>query len=191
MMNEESKIEIIDNSPDTAYFSISISKLRNMYLLTFGLYCIYWFYKHWKLQNTYSLPSVMPIARAIFAVFFTHSLTHRIKLSMENKNIPGSKSLSLLATAFVVLIILSNIFSKLSGSGDYPYYFDYIWIALLYLSVIPLVEIQDKVNALKGDPLGSINSKYNWQNILVMIVGGAIWLLLIIGLIAITLGLVE
>ncbi len=190
-MNEKSKINITENTPDTAYFSISISKLRNMYLLTFGLYCIYWFYKHWKLQNTYSAPSVMPLVRAIFAIFFTHSLAHRIKLSMENKKIPGSKSLSLFATLFVVLVILTNIFSKLAGTGDYPYYFDYIWLALLYFSVMPLVEIQDKVNALKSDPLGLANSNYNWQHILIIILGSIMWLLVILGIIATTLGLVE
>ncbi|MDW3095364.1 MAG: hypothetical protein R8G33_06815 [Gammaproteobacteria bacterium] len=188
-MSEESNIDIAENTPDTAYFSISLSKLRNMYLLTFGLYCIYWFYKHWRLQNIYSAPSVMPLARGIFAIFFTHSLTHRIGQSMKNKNTQGSKNLSLFATAFVVLIILTNIFSKLAGSGNYPIYFDFIWIALLYLSVLPLIEIQDNVNALKGDPLGIYNSKYNWQHILIIILGAVLWIGLILGLTAEILGL--
>lgn len=188
-MNNEANIEIIENTPDTAYFSVSLAKLRNMYLLTFGIYSIYWFYKHWKLQNTYSAPSVMPIARAIFAIFFTHALAARIKRSMENNKIPGSGILSWLATAFIVLMVASNILSGLSNNGEYPYYLDFIWIACVYLSVLPLIEMQDKVNALKNDPMGIANARYHWLEIILMIFGGVVWLLTIIGLILIAMGL--
>ena len=189
-MEKESEVNIKENTADTAYFSVSLSKFRNMYLLTFSFYCIYWFYKQWQLQNKYSSPNVMPIARAIFALFFTHSLVGRVKCSMENKNVSGSKSLSLYATAFVILIILSNVFSKMAGTGEYPYYFDFIWVVFLYFSSFPLIEIQDNINALKGDPLGKKNSNYTWQNVVIMITGGMIWVLFIIGLLATALGTV-
>jgi hypothetical protein len=35
----------------TAFFSVSEGRLITLYILSFGLYGVYWFYKNWKLQK--------------------------------------------------------------------------------------------------------------------------------------------
>ncbi|BDZ73038.1 hypothetical protein GCM10025856_07570 [Methylophaga marina] len=61
-----------DSNPaagDQAYFSVSTTKLKWLYLATFGLYGIYWFYKNWKLQQPYIDDKIMPVMRGIFSIF--------------------------------------------------------------------------------------------------------------------------
>jgi len=185
-MDESTDITIDQNDGHAQYFSVSTAKLRNLYLLTFGFYAIYWFYKNWKLQQPYIKERIMPIPRAIFAIFFTHSLATRVKNSMQYKSLPDTNNLKHFATVFVVLTIAVNIVSRLTDSGTLPSYFNYLWLILFYLSALPLIEIQDKVNILMNDPLGSINSNYNWKNIAFMLVGAALWLMIILGILIIT-----
>ena len=85
-----------DSNPatgDQAYFSVSPTKLKWLYLATFGLYGIYWFYKNWKLQQPYIDGKIMPVMRGIFSIFFAHALTKRIKQSMLRQDIPENKHL--------------------------------------------------------------------------------------------------
>lgn len=105
---------------------------------------------------------------------------------MQYKSLPDTNNLKHFATVFVVLTIAVNIVSRLTDSGTLPSYFNYLWLILFYLSALPLIEIQDKVNILMNDPLGSINSNYNWKNIAFMLVGAALWLMIILGILIIT-----
>ncbi len=179
----------IEGAPtaENQFFSVSITKLRNLYLLTLGLYSVYWFYKHWKLQQPFMEKQIMPVARAIFSIFFTHSLARRIKTCMQKKNMPESRNLIALAILFVALVISSNIVSMMADSKDAPFYLHYTWLVLFYFSAYPLVEMQDKVNHLKGDPMGTINSEYSWHNIVFMVIGGFFWFILILGILAMSL----
>lgn len=169
---------------DSAYFSVSTTKLKWLYLATFGLYGIYWFYKNWKLQQPYIERKIMPVMRGIFSIFFAHALTKRIKQSMLRQAVPENKHLGFLATMFVLLLVLGNVASTLADNGVVPPYFNIIWLVMFYLSVFPLVELQDKINLLKDDPIGSINSRYDWRGYAALLIGAVLWLLAILGAVA-------
>lgn len=169
---------------DSAYFSVSTTKLKWLYLATFGLYGIYWFYKNWKLQQPYIERKIMPVMRGIFSIFFAHALTKRIKQSMLRQAVPENKHLGFLATMFVLLLVLGNVASTLADNGVVPPYFNIIWLVMFYLSVFPLIELQDKINLLKDDPIGSINSRYDWRGYAALLIGAVLWLLAILGAVA-------
>lgn len=176
-----------DSNPaigDQAYFSVSPTKLKWLYLATFGLYGIYWFYKNWKLQQPYIDDKIMPVMRGIFSIFFAHALTKRIKKSMLRQDIPENKHLGFLATMFVLLVVLGNLASTLADNQVVPPYFNIIWLIMFYLSAYPLIELQDKINMLKDDPIGSINSRYDWRGYGALLIGGVLWLLAILGAVA-------
>lgn len=176
--------EVDPAAGDQAYFSVSTSKLKWLYLATFGLYGIYWFYKNWKLQQPFIDGKIMPVMRGIFSIFFAHALTKRIKQSMSRQNIPENKHLGFLATMFVLLVILGNLASNLADNHVVPQYFNIIWLVLFYLSVYPLIELQDKINMLKDDPIGTINTRYDWRGYAALFIGGVLWLLAILGAVA-------
>lgn len=187
-MEEVIYTDLSENTKDTDYFSVSTSKLHALYLLTFGFYAIFWFYKQWKMQQPHIKQKIMPAARSVFAIFFIHSLTKRVSNSMDSKRLTETQWLQFFATAFVALTIIGNVVSKLAEHEYIPSYFHITWVITFYLSALPLVEIQDKINMLKNDPLGLQNSTYTWKNIIFMVCGGILWLFVIFGLIAIFTG---
>ncbi len=178
------ELDIDPAAGDKAYFSVSTSKLKWLYLATFGLYGIYWFYKNWKLQQPFINGKIMPVMRGIFSIFFAHALTKRIKQSMARQNIPENKHLGFLATMFVLLVILGNLASTLADNHVVPQYFNIIWLIMFYLSVYPLIELQEKINMLMDDPIGTINSRYDWRGYAALFIGAVLWLLAILGAVA-------
>ncbi len=163
------------------YFSVSPSKLSRLYIATLGIYGIYWFYKNWKIQKELKGMDVMPIPRSIFAVFYTHSLFNCISESIREKGVSSTFNPKLMATIFVVLLVVGNLGSKIGEMPDAPNYLQASFFVSLLLSVYPLQEAQDAVNLINNDPFGFRNSKYSWHNVLLIIAGVLFWFLALLG----------
>lgn len=167
------------------YYSVSHAKFIKLYVLTLGLYSIYWFYKNWKLQQPYLSKKINPPLRSIFYIFYVHSLVKRISNSLEAVGkVAHNTHLNSYATGFIVLSIGGNIVLKIAEVYENSPYLNFIGFCIYIFSAYPLGEIQDKVNILKEDPLGEINSKYSWHNYVFMIVGGLLLALSILGFLA-------
>ncbi|MDF5828479.1 hypothetical protein P4233_13630 [Pseudomonas aeruginosa] len=52
-------------------FVTSLGKMSVLFLLTLGLYGVYWMYKHWKAQQPQMERRISPVWRAIFGIFFS------------------------------------------------------------------------------------------------------------------------
>ncbi len=65
--------ELTDGSK-CEFFPTSQRKLVVLFIVTFGAYPVYWFYKNWALYKKNAEKKIMPLLRAIFYIFFTHSL---------------------------------------------------------------------------------------------------------------------
>ena len=96
------------------FFPVSEGKLITLYILSFGLCGIYWFYKNWKLQQPKIDKKILPVMRAIFSIFFTHSLFNRINKSAEHLEEKHKFNANLLATLFVAAIIIGNILDRVT-----------------------------------------------------------------------------
>ena len=175
------------NESSAEYFVISVRKLWKLYVLTFGIYALYWFYINWKLQKPFMKESIMPVPRAIFYVFYTHSLFDRISDSLASKKIQYKFNAGIMATAFIVLVLLGNFAGQLADMSEFPAYISIVWLVTFLLSVYPLEEAQDAVNILSDDPLGLGNSKYSRGNIIAMVIGGVLWALVLLGVVAVIL----
>jgi glucan phosphoethanolaminetransferase (alkaline phosphatase superfamily) len=176
--------ELISESTakEDKYFIVSTGKLATLYILTLGLYAVYWFYKNWKLQQPLMKEKITPPLRSLFYIFFTHSLFRRISDSLASKNIGLKFNAGLMANLFVVLTLVSNIAGRLADKPSFPAYLNLVWLLALFLSVYPLQEAQDAINQLSGDPLGKQNAKYDWKNIVTIVICGLLWILLLVGL---------
>ncbi|SFD33416.1 hypothetical protein SAMN05216167_104397 [Spirosoma endophyticum] len=78
---------------------------------TFGLYTIYWFYKSWRFFRESYGWDIYPVWRAIFAVFFTHSLLETINDLAIEKGHPGISS-NPYATGYVVIAIVQRLLDQ-------------------------------------------------------------------------------
>ena len=186
----------INENTVTAFFPVAEGKLITLYILSFGLYGIYWFYKNWKLQQKSIDKKIYPVWRAIFSIFFTHSLFKRIDQQASHLEPQHKFNANTLATFFVFAIIVSNILDRLSMN---THVLDGISnnsviitsLVLFLLSTYPLVKVQATVNRINNDMLGYLNHKYSLPNYALITVGIILWLLILSGILLQSTGFVA
>ena len=190
--------EIQTSPPDeneTPFFPVSEGKLITLYILSFGLYGIYWFQQNWKRQQPMMDKKIYPVWRAIFSIFFTHSLFKRI--DQQAAHLPQQHKFNAngLATFFVVAIVASNVIDRLSINTDIAQSITntsliITSLVLFLFSAYPLAKVQATVNRINNDMLGYLNHKYSAWNYVLIILGIVSWLMLAMGLLAESIGLV-
>jgi hypothetical protein len=176
------------------YFPVSEGKLMTLYILSFGFYGVYWFYKNWKLQQPKMDKKIFPLMRAIFSIFFTHSLFNRINRSADNLEKKHKFNANLLATFFVVAVIVGNLLDRIAyntGMLEILSSNTVIIISLIIFmfSVYPLAAVQSTVNRINNDMLGYLNHRYSLWNYLLIALGVTFWVMLALGMLADSLGL--
>jgi hypothetical protein len=151
-------------------FCVGGLKLLVMSLATFGLYLLYWLYRNWKAEQERSGDNIVPLARAVFAVLFFHSLASRVALRAEAEGIPPRFSPILLTTVFVVLALSPRLPDP--------------WWLLSLGTAVPVLPIQRALQAL--DEAKGIDSRGNrlfrGGEIAVFAIGAIVWLLILTGL---------
>ncbi len=178
----------------TAFFPVSEGKLITLYILSFGFYGVYWFYQNWKRQQPLMDKKIYPLPRAIFSIFFTHSLFKRIDQQASQLDKKHQFNANALATFFVATIVLSYILDRIMGVSSSVMNFNnstimILSLALFFLSTYPLLKVQATVNRINNDILGYLNYKYSLWNYILIISGAIIWLLFGLGLLAQFMGL--
>lgn len=142
-------------------FHVSLTKLIIMFIATFGLYQVYWFYKQWQaLKNYYDLDA-WPIARSFFSIFYTHSLFVYISEYIKEDNREYRWNSSAMATFYVVLLVVGGILNQI----------DTLPISLVVASIFvplavlyPLYQAQKAVNFALESVGYPDNSRLTWLN---------------------------
>ena len=173
---------------DNAFYVVSIRKFTLLFVFTMGFYQLYWGYKNWssyKDRSRYSGTqdqNIWPIPRAIFSVFFVHSLFTKVDLYAKEKMRPLSWNVDTIASIQIVLLILSSVSSRLSNKGIGSPYTDIMWVVLLVPLYFSFRRAQQAINISCGDPEGISNSKLTVANWAWIIVGSLFCLLILVGL---------
>lgn len=163
------------------FYVVSTRKLLVLYFITIGLYHLYWNYKNWALHNRATGEGVWPVPRAIFSIFFTHSLfrdisQHDVTHERAEWN-AGSNA------AFMVLLVIGgNILERMASKGLGSPMTDIASIAMLVPTGLLLKKVQDEINARCGDPTGSGNASFTGANIAWCVAGAIYWALAILGI---------
>ena len=181
---------------DTKFFPVSEGKLITLYILSFGLYGIYWFYGNWKLQQTSMDKKIYPVWRAIFSIFFVHSLFKCINQQASHLEHKHKFNANALATFFVITIVASNILDHLYGNIQMPGNMSnnsiiITSLVLFILSIFPLLKVQATVNRINNDMLGYLNYKYSLANYVLILAGSFMWFLIALGLLFDFMGIVT
>ena len=95
------------------FFPVSEGKLITLYIVSLGMYAVYWFYKNWTLQQEVMEEKIRPFWRAIFSVFYTHSLFNRINKQASNLEKKHQFNANVYATLFVAAIVISSVIDRL------------------------------------------------------------------------------
>jgi hypothetical protein len=156
----EDSLQITPTTVSPLYFAVSKTKLIVMSWCTGGVYEVYWFYKNWKLIKERTKRNIRPFWRAIFSVFFCHSLFKSVQSSVNSHRRQSSVNPGWLAVSYIALC----------STWRLP---DPFWL-ISSLSFLPLLPVQGLVNDInaKAAPSADRNSNFSISNITVMIIGG-------------------
>lgn len=156
---------------------ISVQKFILLTILTFGLYGLWWMYKSWRFFKQKNGLDVMPAMRALFAIFFVSGLFERILNYAKEKGWDGDYSSAAFAAGFILL--------QLSSRLRDPYgYFSIFAFAFL---ITPFNVLN---YAKRHDPDLTVIEleSFNGRQIVLLAIGGLLWLLVIAGFIIELLG---
>jgi multisubunit Na+/H+ antiporter MnhG subunit len=176
-------------SNEMEFYVVSPKKFLILFIGTFSLYTVYWFFKHWSQYKKSTNEDMWPIMRGIFSIFFTHSLFALFEMKYTNKTGEKPKSINYLATIYVVFAIGCQIFGKLSDN-DYgnPITF-FLSLLVLPVSCWVLYQAQSLANFAGEDVHGDSNSNLTGLNYFWLALGVVFWFLAVFGLYASAVGM--
>jgi hypothetical protein len=170
------------------FYVVSRRKLVVLYLLTLGFYGVYWHYQNWARYNRNSPNAaragngVWPLPRAVFSVFFVHDLLAKVKAQGSRINEVGIWDTKPHAILLVLLLLLSNVLDRAASKSVGSPYTDVLALLILFPLAHQYSMAQTMINLSCGDPKGKGNDRFGAANIAWMVVGGLLWLLLLLGL---------
>jgi len=161
---------------DTLFYVVSPLKFWLLFLMTFGFYQIYWFFKNWQNFKTVTGQTMIPPLRGLFSIFFAHSLFREVDAVLEERKIAAQWSPGSLATVYVITAIGNNLCDRLSKMNVGSPVTDGLAVILIPVVAYVLYRAQCMINLAMGDPKGVSNSRFTVWNILWILSGGIIWL---------------
>lgn len=166
---------------DIEYFSTPLTRLVLLSVLTFGFYELFWFYKNWEAIKKAEQQQLSPFWRAIFAVFYCHSLFKKVLQSAKKYGYGDSYSPEFLATLYVLLFFIGNGVSMIE---DTTFEFDIVWLLVAVSPFVPLLLVQKAINFNNSKIIQNYNErrKFLKGEILLMIFGTILFSLVLLGI---------
>lgn len=177
--------ETINDENRQQYYVVSPAKFSILHLSTFGLYQVYWFYKNWQKYKIYNNTDIWPIPRGLFNIFFAHRLFENVQKTLNNDGKKFDWAPAGLATFYVLLAVTSNIFDRLAMKEIGSPATDLVSIVLFPAIYLILLRAQKAINTSQNDPEGNSNKKLTAANYIWIILGLALWGLVLLGLLAV------
>ncbi len=159
------------------FLYISPARLVILSIVSIGVYEAYWIYKNWRYVKERDGLDIRPFWRGVFGIFFCHSLLRRIHDDKEASTVQQPTfSPGLLATAWVMLLIIANIVGRLPG-------IEASIVSAFIPSFLCLVPVQNYINAVTKKR-NSSQEMYGWSagHIVCLLFGVASWGLLLLNL---------
>lgn len=167
--------------PNTSsYYVVGKLKFFVLFFATLSLYSIYWFYQQWSRWKLRTGENIWPAPRALFNIFFTHSLFKKIHKDAAEISSQPLSSLQLPATLFVTAQIAINVIDRLTGD-------DYLALSIAIIVLIfvfiawCLWQAQSQANIASADKDGVQNSSFTLVNYVWIVFGSIFWILMILG----------
>ncbi len=185
----EAELQTATEMTKQEFYVVSKTKFVVLFFVTVGIYSIYWFYCHWKQHKRASGESMLPVMRAIFSIFFTHSLFYTIQSRIEESGEDHKWHPSILATIYVLVSVVGGTCDVVSGAfPELPI------LGLVNFSTLPLVgwvlyEAQKAANIACGDAEAKSNAEFTLANYIWILLGVFVWALTLLGIYEIIFGL--
>ncbi|MGZ0782342.1 DUF4234 domain-containing protein [Pseudomonas saponiphila] len=163
------------------FYVVSKAKFLTLYILTFGIYQLYWAYKNWHQFRHASGQELWPVARALFSIFFIHALYREADAILKRDGHSQDWRHDELATLFVGGVILNAVLDGLARQ-----HMGYPFVDIASLALLPVLAWvtwlgQRGLNAAAGDPEGRSNARFTPLNFVLCALGAVVLVLACIG----------
>lgn len=160
------------------WFAVSPNKLIVMTMVTFGLYTAYWFERQFRFQKRTNQEKIMPLARAIFSIFFATDLFQRVSAAAVDRALEVRWKVNSLAGLFVGSIIGGRILDRATQDVTEPLLATVLLVVsvvLVFGVALPLARAQETINQvldrdLPGHERNDTFTVWNW---IAIVLGGA------------------
>lgn len=169
------------NDDQPRYYVVAPFKFVLLSMLTLTLYFVYWFYRNWRQINADDNDDLWPVARGIFYIFFTHSLFTDVQESLKTQEREFRWQPGLLAALFIIVTIAGNVFDRIVPYEDFPVLSGFMPMIATVITTLLLLPAQKAINFASDDVGGKSNSRLTMANWGWMILGGLVWLLVLLG----------
>ena len=149
--DDEDQQPIAVGSRVARFFRVSPAALVVLYIVTLGLYGLYWFYKHWAIQKQARGLNISAIARGVVPIFFVHRLFKIIDQTARATGVSLEWRASSQATMYVMLVVVARVVSQLGSTNTSLI----ASLALFAFSVRPLWLAQRAANLANGRTLNA------------------------------------
>lgn len=158
------------NDHRTEVATINSGKFIFLFLMTFGLYALWWMYHVWDFYKKKEQLDIMPAMRSILVIIFMIPLFDKIKNDAQSKGYSKSYSSILLYLIYVGLSILMQL----------PTLLGFIGFLSFVVFLQPLVAFNYTI-AHSKIYRHRINDGYSTGEIACILFFGVIWVLFLIG----------
>lgn len=136
------------------FFPVSSSKFLYMWIITWGFYPVYWFYKNWKYEKSAGAnPGIMPSMRGLFYQFWYYPMFKHLSATAKMRGIdhgfPGKAGAILLAIAFFTVVIVTGVT-------------DFAATPLVLVSALLALPLLKMINLINGDDSSAIRHNSRW-----------------------------
>jgi hypothetical protein len=171
-------------STTNEFYVVAVRKFVLLYVLTFGYYSIYWFYRNWTQYKQARKADLWPVPRSIFQIFFVHQLFENIDAACRRAGQRYVWNAGTQATAYVILVIVTRMADRFLDRVVDTVSVPLMGLAMVatFLPILPLIAAQRAVNLAEGDPDGASNAALSAANFAWMIAGGLFWAVVLLGL---------
>jgi hypothetical protein len=159
--SHKTEIELVDSG-----------KFIILFVITLGLYGIWWIYKTWRFFQEKDDLDIMPAARAIFSIFFTYSLFDDIKHYAKSLGYTGEYSSGLLFTGYLILSLMGNL--------PAPFFLVSLFSFIFFIRPLNALNF-----AIEHSPdYSGKRGGFNTRQIILIAIAGIFWAFILIGILA-------
>ncbi|HEX5055651.1 MAG TPA: DUF3857 domain-containing transglutaminase family protein [Gammaproteobacteria bacterium] len=155
---------------EMSWFPVTLPKFALMWIGTFGLYGLYWFYRNWLYVKQRDRSSIMPAARSLFANFWYYPLYEELRRDDAQRFTRSQLPPPAVAALYAALFLVAAAAACLS---DYTIASSLAALALL----LPLANYIQFINQDNAPALAH-NSKWSPRHFLLLLLSTPLLLLL-------------
>jgi len=158
------------------FYVVSKTKYAVLFIATLGLYAYFWLFYNWHKHKRATRASIWPLPRALFSIFFTHSLIFAIDRRLKDNQIDHKWNPPFWATMYVVSIVLSFVLSALASyllKSDISAMVADLLMVVVHFYI--LLQVQIAINVSHNDPFGMTNHKFTALNFFWILLGFIFW----------------